>query len=184
MSGQERTTLVIILAIVISFGIAYFGLKPALISYHDARVAVGARGEEINNLTDRKTALVQLGGLLKKYDSQIKLLNLAVPPEPQYPELLAQLAAMAEESGLTLTSLQPQSSDLTNTASVPVNLTVRGSFPNMVGFAGKIETNLRPATVLSISLVGNGDPDSTKQLTATIQLRFARTAALITTGGK
>jgi len=183
MNGEERSTLVIILAIVASLGLGNFGLRPALAHYHNQSVAVGARSLETSNLYERKTTLVQIEGQLKKYAEQIQLLEIAIPAEPQYPELLAQLAALVETSSLTLTSVQPQQSDITTTLAVPVNLTVRGSFPNMLGLAGRIETNLRPITVSSISVIESGDTGDTTQLTATIQMRFARIVAAATIGG-
>lgn len=175
MSGEERTTLVMILAVVVAFGIMYFGLKPVLANYHEQRVLVGARTLEIKDLEKRKTDLGRLDGQLKKFGPQVNLLNLAVPSEPQYPEILAQVAALAEESQLILTSLQPQQGEVVNATAVPINLTVRGTFPNMLGFAERLENNLRPITVTSISLIESGDPDDASQLTATIQLRMVRT---------
>ncbi len=178
MSGEERTTLAMILAIVLTLGGVYFGLRPLVADYQAAQVAVGARGLEIEALNERKIKLVQLEGQFNKFETQIQQLELAVPSEPQYPEILEQLTALANEAQLTLTSIQPQQSDLVNTTSVPINLTVRGAFPGMLAFAQKIETNLRPITVTSVSLIDSGDQNTANQLTATIQMRFVRTAGV------
>jgi Tfp pilus assembly protein PilO len=182
MSGEERTTLAIILAVVVSFGMGYFGLKPVLANYHNQRLLVGARTQEIANLEERKSDLARIQSQLTKYESQINLLSIAVPDGPQYPELLNQIATMAEESQLILSSIQPQQDEVVNTTSVQVNLTVRGSFPNMLSFAERVENNLRPINVISISLLEGGNPDAADQLTATIQMRLVRTSGLATSG--
>lgn len=184
MTGQERTTVIILLSVLVAFAIGYFGLKPMVSAYHNHQLAAGARTVEISEASKRKTALAQLAAQLKKFSRQIEFLRIAVPPEAQYPELLAQLAALASESELVLTTVQPQRSETASesgAAAVVINLTVRGSFPKMISFAEKVEKNLRPITVSSISLIDGGDPQAAEQLTATIQMKFVRTGSVATT---
>lgn len=181
MTEQERTMLIGTLSILLSFALGYFVLRPMLTTYHDQQVARAARKVEIIDLTQRKSDLLKVRDQLTRYKAQVERLALAVPIDEQYPELLSQLAGLAGESQVILSSIQPTRNSQ-NDQYVTATVTIRGSFPQMVNFAERVEQNLRPIRVQSLNLVENADAHQPDQLSGSLQLQFARVAAA-TTGG-
>ncbi len=182
MTEQERTLLIGTLSLLLSFALGYFVVRPQLRSYHTNQVALAARRIEIDALKERKIELGKLRDQLSRYQAQVDRLRLAVPADEQYPELVSQLSGLAQQSELILGSIQPTR----NTQSdqfVVATVTIRGSFPQMVNFAERIEQNLRPARVQSLNLVENAEGARPDQLSGSLQIQFARIPGGVATGG-
>lgn len=176
MSGKEQRLLITILALLVAFGLGYFGFRPLLATYHSQQIATAAREAEIRELEQRKEDLATAERQLRQYGDSVQRLTLAAPSEPQYAELLTQLATMAEAAQVELTAIQPTQASQTNTE-VVVTISVRGAFPELLALAEQIETNIRPIRVQSINFSKSGDPDRPGELAATLQLGFARTVS-------
>lgn len=176
MSDHERNLLISTIAIVVSIGLGYFFLRPQLQAYHEKSIRAQALAIDVQTLEDRMAQIEKLEKDFITYRSQLDQLRVAAPPSEDYPELLVQLQTLADRSGVTISSITP-GRNVEAVDSVPITLTVRSSFPQMLDFAQRIEKNLRPATVKSVSLIDGTEATGDEPLNGTIQLDFARTAA-------
>lgn len=176
MSEHDRSLAVSGASIVLALLIGYFGLRPLIDSYRQNQIHSAALAAQINDLNARKAQLQTLSQEFTKYQTQIDQLALAAPPAPDYPELLTQLDAIASKNQVTISSLLP-GRNTDDTTQVPVTLTVRGNYPQLLAFAEGIEKNIRPINVSSMSFISANDTKQAQPLTATIQLAFARTAS-------
>ncbi len=175
MNDHERSAMITGASIIVAILIAFFGMRPLLVSYHQNSLRSHALAKQIDDLQARKTQLLALQQDLAKYQTQINQLAIAAPSGPDYPEVLAQLSALASKNQVTLSSVLPgRSSD--SVEQVPITLTVRGNYPQLISFVAGIERNLRPISVNSLALISGNDPKQAQTLTATIQLTFARSA--------
>lgn len=178
MSEHERGLAVSGLSIIVAILLGYFGLRPLLDSYHQNVLRSQALAAEVSDLQARKTQLTALQQDLIKYKDQVNQLAAAVPPGTNYPELLVQLSALAAKGQVTISSVLP-GRDTSNPQTVPVTITVRGTYPQLLSFAQAIEVNLQPIAISSMSLIGSsasGQQAQIQPITATIQMTFARTA--------
>jgi Tfp pilus assembly protein PilO len=176
MNEHERSLAISGASIVLAILIGYFGLRPMIDTYQQNVLTNRSVAAQVQSLKDRKTQLSELQHQISKYQNQVNQLNIAAPSAADYPEVLVQLTALAAKSQVTLSSVLPSRAEDT-AEEVPVTVTARGSYPQLLGFAQGIEKNLRPITVTSMTFLSGNDTKQAQPLTATIQLTFARTAS-------
>lgn len=170
---QEQPILLAVLGIILTIAITLFGFKPALETYQTQRLQVAIRAREVADLDARRLAIEGLQNTLNQLASKVDDLNLAVPANDNYPELVTQLTGIASRAQVALISLQPvQGSQKTDV--LGLTTTIRGTYPQILLFTDRLEHNLRPITIRSLNLAGGLEGASDSVLTATFQLGFAR----------
>lgn len=158
---QEKTQkyLTIILTLVASIILGVFALSPTLSTIvslqkqlEDDKFVKQKLEEKINNLS----VLQQKYSGLK--DSLPTVYD-AVPKNSQIPLLMAQLQALANESGILLVNLQTFQVDVSQAAlsnkkfaSYDFGISVKGNYQNMLTFINKIINFQRVITIENISI--------------------------------
>jgi Tfp pilus assembly protein PilO len=124
-----------------------------------------------------------------KLRSQLKALNIEIPPNADLPGLIHAVNAAAEQAAVDLSSITPgsPSAATTNPVSViPLQLSVSGGYFSVEEFLYRIETLDRTAKVSSVSLTPNsgtsssgsnssGIPSTAPDLTAVVMVNFFTT---------
>lgn len=177
MTDNERKLAITASSLLVAAGTLYFGLRPILAEYHDVQLARGARKLEIAELNVRQQTLQALGQQIEAKKADVERLLLAVPADEAYPELLTTLNAIAGRSSVVLVSIQPTRGGATTSGTVPLAISLSGSYPQILSFVSDVEKNLRPVTIQSLNMVEGMSGGGV--LTATMQMEFAR----ITSGG-
>ncbi len=96
-------------------------------------------------ITDIRTAY----GKLSAIESQLELLNIAAPTEPDLSEALVQINEIVNKNQLSLEAISPsQPSD----GEVSIGLTVSGAYQQLKLCLVDLEKNLRPVKVDTVSL--------------------------------
>lgn len=158
---QEKTQkyLTIILTLVASIILGVFALSPTLSTIvslqkqlEDDKFVKQKLEEKINNLSVLQQKYSGLkDNLPTVYD--------AVPKNSQIPLLMAQLQALANESGILLVNLQTFQVDVSQAAlsnkkfaSYDFGISVKGNYQNMLTFINKIINFQRVITIENISI--------------------------------
>lgn len=182
MSHKEQQMLTILLACLASFALIYFIMRPQLTQLSERAVAVAARLREIDTLESRKVELAALEKAMSQAAAEIGQLDLAVPSNPGYPELLVELAVMSQATGMRLTTVQPAQIGQSSTDDQLATVTLKGTYPQLVDFASSAGVNLRPLVLKTINIADTGTTTGeARELVVTLQISVAR--AGLTQGG-
>lgn len=169
MTTHERTMFVAVGSILVSAALIIFVFWPMLLDYRLAKLNLQAREQEVAELEQRQSDLIALQAEFDSQSAKIDRMKLAVPSSAHYPEMVAQLSGLSERSQVKLTSVQPARTNR-GTNELGVTLSAQGTFEQMVGFAERIEKNLRPMRVISMNMVDSSDSQTQNQLTATLNV--------------
>lgn len=173
MTRTENHGTILVVAVVAVLAIGYFLLAPLMTDYRAHRLDRAARRTEIENLKTQKATLDRLKSELATNAAEVVRLSLAVPAEENPADLVAQVAALVAESGLTLTTLQPAQGG-SETSETVMTVTVSGTYPSLITLTENLEKNLRPAKVRSLNLVESRSEEAAGVLSATLEIAFSR----------
>lgn len=125
-----------------------------------------------SDLEARHAYLATMATQIPAHKDEARLIQLAAPTDPSYPELLAALEAMATASGVTLVQVQPQAAN-TDPSQVVMNVGVSGTYEALASFIRASEAFVRPMGVRSLSVTTASSVESTALVTATISFGVA-----------
>lgn len=151
-------------------GVGYFAVLPQYQDVKESRTRLVAKQAAVS---DRKASVDSIKSLvadLEKKRETVRVMDEALPSAPDIPGLLVNIEYLAVQSGMVLENLQVQSaasSDLSgqtkkqpnSAASIIINLTVQGIYPQFQALLLNIEKNLRLLDVKTISF-GQMDADT------------------------
>lgn len=103
----------------------------------------------------RVEALKQVQAAFAQQSDRIKKISAVLPSEPQIPEVMVSLEAMAREANIALTSVVPQVS--TKDKAVFVTMVGQGSLAATEHLSKLIADNGRPMSVRAVSLLKTQD---------------------------
>ena len=150
---------------------------------------VATEQERTTTLQGQVDYLKSLEAQASKLRSQLKSLNIQIPPTADLPGLIHEVNSAADQAAVNLSSITPgsPSAAVSNPVSVvPLQLTVSGGFFSVEEFLYRIETLDRTAKVSSVSLTPNGSsssgassssgvPSTPPNLTAVVMVNFFTT---------
>ncbi|MDO8513151.1 MAG: type 4a pilus biogenesis protein PilO [bacterium] len=138
------------LGIIIIAILALVTIKPYAFEVRATNAKIQAFREQTKRTQDKINKLNDLKPTLEEYKTKIDDLRLAMPASQQIPEVLVMVEAIARDTGLTISGLdiQPGSDE----GEVGVNMSAVGSYDNLSYFTAKLEKNLRPIRIKSMSL--------------------------------
>lgn len=154
MGGQKLGGFMPIGAILVALLAIWFGLVPQF-------GAISNTQSEIVQLSGEVTAKTREVQTLRKLltdgrtSGTLNLLALAVPSEPQIPELLIMVQAIATRAGLILVNATPSASP----GGTKMDITLKGSYSGVVSFLDILNRNLRPGVVQNFSIIGQSNPE-------------------------
>lgn len=146
---------VALLAVLFSVAGVYFISLPQARSLSDNTANMKAKQAEAEALQSRYDTLNDLQVAMEQKKSDVDLLLTAYPSEPQLAEAMTQAQSIAERSGMSVESLSPSSA---KEDSLPVSLTVKGTYQAFDALSRELRNNLRP--ILTPQLTINADRDA------------------------
>ena len=119
--------------------------------------------ENVENLRNEKSAktqksanLARLRQDLKQLDAELKMAMAQLPDKREIAELLSNISAKAQESGLDVLLFRPRAEAFQDFyAEVPVDITVKGNFHNTVSFFDEVG---RMNRLININSIGFKNP--------------------------
>ncbi|MCL5795162.1 MAG: type 4a pilus biogenesis protein PilO [Patescibacteria group bacterium] len=167
MNKNNIITIICLAAILL---VGWFLLVPSVENLKNASLKVAAKDNEINAINKKVNDLNTLKSEFNNFQDEVNILSVAAPSTDQMPEILIQLQALAQKSGLEINSIQPNTA---STKSLAVNLGVKGGFPNMLIFLQNLEKNIRIMQVKTVNLAST-QKDNQTTLTATFGLEIVK----------
>lgn len=164
-SVTSRSNLFTALGFIGALVIFFFGVRPTISSIKNTRTDVAAAQKQAEILETKLSTLRSLKLEFENRKSELSALSVAIPKDPQVAEIVEMISTITARAGLSLVSLQPSKAA---GVAVPVNVTVKGGFGNLVSFAEILEKNVRPMTIKSIGVVGSSEGEG---LSATFSLQ-------------
>lgn len=143
---------------------------PSVNNLKDASLKVAAKDNEINLINKKVNDLNTLKSEFTNFQNEVNVLSVAAPTTDQMPEILTQLQALAQKSGLEVNSIQPNTA---SSKSLAVNLSLRGGFPNMLIFLQNLEKNIRIMNIKTVNLAST-QKDNQTTITATFGLEIVK----------
>lgn len=144
------------IGIIIIALVAILGVKPLIVSIRKVNAQVSAFSERADSLSTNIAKLKEIQPSLVQYSTTIDDLRMAMPAAQQIPEVLVMVEAIAKNTGLNISGfdIQPSSG---KSGEVGVNMSASGSYDNLAGFTTKLENNVRPIKINSISVTSAGN---------------------------
>lgn len=190
---QNKSTLIILVSIVVIFLLSFFALRPILSTLRQSNLEVGAKKIEYKRKSEKLANLKKIQDKISQSKEQIDLMKKALPKGVDMPSLLVNIEGLISASGLSLSSLSPvqttetptpeEIASTTEVPSAPVSqvvtevtgistasfsLSLSGSYPPLLTLINNLEKNLRPMTISTLNLVSGGAAD--KPMSATINV--------------
>lgn len=162
------------LGVLIIIGIIYFGIYPALNNLKSLNLEVASKTKEASGLTEKINSLKQIQTDMKVKANEMQKLGVAFPGSTKTEEVYFALEALAASSGVSLDNLQPNSTQGggKGDGDADATVTVSGSFNNVTDFIAKVNKNLRPARLNTLTLASVKASDSNDKISATLNLSF------------
>jgi Tfp pilus assembly protein PilO len=149
---------VITLAIVAVFW--FIGWAPATSNLTHARANVTAADAKTTQLSGEVATLLAAEKKAPLYESQLKVLQQAVPSDPAFAQVIDQLTAVSNSSGVSISSVIPSVAPATSTTSGPatmmLTLAVTGTYPQVLSFITDLDHESRLYVITSLGLSSDG----------------------------
>lgn len=162
--------------------IGYFYVGPKITELKEARAVTLAKERDAQTIEAEIIKVNQIAQQLTAQTDTLKQLDLAAPTAAAYDQLLVALQALASESGVTLSSIQPTTAANTVGAVQQVSATVglKGSYSGVHLFLESVVKNIRPITITNLALTNATDAKGASLLNATLLVSAAQVVAPVT----
>lgn len=178
--GSATIGIIIGVSAVITIGLMLYTWKlllPSLISAHQSKNQLKS---EVSELKTKLDEIKQAQSVVNHIKPSLSSLELALPNNDQFPEMLVMMNAMAQDSGLTDVSalnLGTADASTTNTDSykpATFSITASGFYENAVVFLDNLYNNIRTVEINTIVLSTKGESGNSDEGTTLVpgQLTF------------
>lgn len=173
-AGRSNDILWAAVGILGVLAMGYFYVAPQMTELKTARATTQAREKDAAALETQITQVNQIAQQLNSQQSALQQLALAAPSSSAYDQLLIALQAIASESGVVLSTVQPASGNTTAGQQVNVTISLKGSYGGMHLFLENTAKNIRPLTITNLSLTSAADVTGASLLNATLIVTAAQ----------
>lgn len=165
-----RVSVSLILTIITVCFFALVAIKPTLDTMAQLIKQIDDRRTIDQKLSLKITALSTAQSELASKQQAAKILDIAVPSTPDFPLLLKELEKAAVENGVTISTLltqtvpierDPTAVTTTDFESIPLTLTVNGSYQGVLGMLKTISNMQRVMVVDRIDILPPTEKDAT-----------------------
>jgi|GEM_PF-4083886 len=142
--------------------IGYFLIWPAYQQFTTVQSEIVSVQERIQTADDNVAELKKTSERLKEYESQIKILDSALPAKFYLPHLHYFFEEICPKYGLILDSMSANLnplSDLSNIKEIPITLSLSGSYSSLKEFVAYLENSVRFFALQNVSLSGSDLPE-------------------------
>ena len=145
---------------IVAFGVGYVWGREKLVAQKET---INEKKLEINNNQKRIDQLIQLSRRYEAVKSRSSEIDQALPKTSQQAEILLELKAAAQESGVNIASMQftgtaTPANASTNQATaqqdlfiLPISIRASGSYPQIIAFLNRLDTLSRYNSVTSLA---------------------------------
>ncbi|MCA9388691.1 type 4a pilus biogenesis protein PilO [Candidatus Berkelbacteria bacterium] len=150
-------------------GVGYFFVSPQVDSWKTARAEAAAAEADTVEIQQQIQQVQSLDQQLNGRQADLDRLDLAIPNEPSFDELLYNLETISQNSGVVIDSIQPVgiSEEIPN-ASATINM--RGPYLGVRQFLEQLEQNLRFVKVSNLNLGVSSNTEGATEVVATFQI--------------
>ncbi len=133
---KRPVILISVAAVIVLAGVWWFAwMSPQGSKLSTVNANVAQLQQKYSQLQETLRVVEHESKLESKYAGYLATFSAAVPPTPDAPQLTTQLAALANETHVTLTSLSDDSVlAATPVSEVPINITIKGSGSQCLNF--------------------------------------------------
>lgn len=157
MTYRSRTNWIIILCILIIAVLSYYVAWPNYQKLTDLSQQVAVEQNKTQQIETRLAGLRQLDSeVFVNQKAELDRLNLAVPDTAAMPEAMTQISKMVNDAGLSISALTP-TVDQEKSGVLKISVSITGDFIKAKDFFGKLEKNIRPNKVVSLTILGQDD---------------------------
>lgn len=139
-----------LLVVLICGALSYWVISPKISTLRDFNTKISAKEKDTVALQEKIDNLKILQKQFTSSPADVELLNLAITEDSQIPEIIEQILAISNKSGMIVKSIRPDYRQ--TTGETIINITARGDYPNLIGLISGLEKNLRLTSVKSINM--------------------------------
>lgn len=168
--NDQQFQALVILVVIMASALSYFVINPKINDLHQLNNKIQAKEKEITASQIRIADLKTMQDKSAQNPGDVQLLDLVIPKDDQFPELIRQLNAMANNSGMIIKSINPDNRSASHETLVSV--TLGGDYLSLINFANNVEKNNRLISLKSFVLASSNSNDSNNFFEATLRLSF------------
>lgn len=144
------------IGIIIIAILALVSIKPLTLEVRTTNAKIKAYQSQSMAMQQKIDKLNELQPKIEQYSTEINNLKMAMPAAQQIPEVLVMVESIARNTSLDISGFDIQPSS--GTSEVTVNMQAAGSYENLALFTDKLEKNMRPIAIRTMSVTSaNGD---------------------------
>lgn len=145
-----------ILFIILAAVCFWFLARPALASLKETSLQVAAKTIEIDQTQTKLEAVKKLKTEFNVNPDAYRRLQIALPSAANAADIIVQIEALAQSSGVEVSSFVPSAAADSSRGS-EFNLSIKGGYSAVANFLKNTENNLQPLGVKSLSLAGGSN---------------------------
>lgn len=168
--NDQQFQALVILVVILASALSYFVINPKINNLHQLNNKIQAKEREITASQIRIADLKTMQDKFAQSPGDVQLLDLVIPKDDQFPELIRQLSAMANNSGMIIKSINPD--NRSTSQETLVSVTLGGDYLSLINFANNVEKNNRLISLKSFVLASSNSNDSNNFFEATLRLSF------------
>lgn len=138
---EPRQRIALALGLPLAFAVAYwfFVVNPRLLRASGQRFLVDELLEERNRKVSETARLNERKRQVDDLDTQLRLAVTRLPDQKEIPDLLSSISNLARDAGLDILAFRQKPETYQDFyAEVPVDMMVRGTFPQLTGFVDDV----------------------------------------------
>lgn len=174
---EPRQRIAIAVGIPLLLGVAYwfFVVNPRVLRASGQRFLVDELLEERNRKVSETARLGERKRQVDDLDTQLRLAVTRLPDQKEIPDLLSSISNLARDSGLDILAFRQKPETYQDFyAEVPVDMVVRGTFPQLTGFVDDVGRLDRIVNVSDITIKEPKVQDELIVLQASLQITTFR----------
>ncbi|MFM7736434.1 MAG: type 4a pilus biogenesis protein PilO [Alphaproteobacteria bacterium] len=174
---EPRQRIAIAVGIPLLLGVAYwfFVVNPRVLRASWQRFLVDELLEERNRKVSETARLGERKRQVDDLDTQLRLAVTRLPDQKEIPDLLSSISSLARDSGLDILAFRQKPETYQDFyAEVPVDMVVRGTFPQLTGFVDDVGRLDRIVNVSDITIKEPKVQDELIVLQASLQITTFR----------
>lgn len=175
LQPKSNATLWLLLGIVGAVAAGYFYVAPEVSELRQLRLNSQALAADRQAYELQISQVTALDTRLDAQQSVLDQLAVAIPARPAVDELIVALQAMASQSGIILSTIQPAAESSSD--GVSATISARGSYSGLHLFLEELAKNQRPIKVTELALSAASDVTGASLVNASIQLVAATVGA-------
>lgn len=163
---------IITLCVLIIAALGIFGTNTLIKTIHTQNVQISGIKADIKQAEIAKNNLTKIKSTIASRESDIKLMEIALPADASIPEVLVMLESIYQAEGFTPSSVSLSTSQ-ENTAEVPTAISGQSSYQQLFNIFAKITSNIRPVQIKNFTASGTEDDRISSSFTLTFPFATA-----------